>query len=454
MPLATIPAGYNQYPGPRPGKVEEEICLLDPGSPSGRQRDRQGSVGCSDGEPSSRQMGETARGGGGQASQLASQVYFSHVTPGVAAPEWEPFGIYTRDFEPILGEEGDPEKPLAINLKTSRCFNCGSSEHVVASCPSPVNRQLISLSRQFYDFLKAAHGFVDFKRVHVVEEWRQQRLQWLEIFEPGEIRGELLRDALDSEDGDWLRNMAIWGYPKGWVSCHDPRILVTKMIWNENTDPDDDESEDQEPFLIFGDDGCTEEISFSDPCLEVHDEISVDEDEQSDSESTTSSTTAPRDPIFITDQESPSQPTRWAHYPPTHFASHLLPIYSGSALPPISHHGSLTYTPDRQLLWERIVSGARPTPSNVPPWRHPEVFQLWNQLKPPMTYHSIVPPPPSTQPPPLPPLPPTEPPSLPPPSSPHPLLTDLPSPPPFDTFLTSSSPLEDEELDMDMSDSE
>jgi len=140
----------------------------------------------------------------------------------------------------------------------------------------------------------------------VVEGKKQQRLDWLDWLEPGQVRGELLREAIGWEegtgeggggDGQWLRNMAVWGYPKGWTGLRDPRYEVMKRIEGEVENDEDDEDEDV--FVIFGDAGEEEKITFTTPLL---------------------------------DFTPPPQPKvhRWASYPTTYFSSALLPIYTGS----------------------------------------------------------------------------------------------------------------------------
>lgn len=341
-----------------------------------------------------------------------------------AYTNWEPNGVYVRASETILGDDGDVASPTP-DFGPS-CFNCGEPDHIVSTCPHPVNRELVALSRQFHTFLKAGRGAVDFKRIHEVEGWRQQRLEWLDIYEPGEIRGATLRDALGGNDGNWLANMALWGYPKGWVSVEDPREKVRRLIWDENCNDEDDIPQ---PFLIFGDNDDAETVH-SDRKPDI---VNIDEGEDDSAESIDES-----DSTFTISSDSSSsgsvQPVRWATYPASHFSSQLLPIYNGFALPPIAEYqGSATYTPDRHELWQRIIS------EPVPP-------SEWTSSNPP--------PPPTIAPPPLPPPPPLKPsPPLPvappPPLSPLPAGPALPEPKPL---APTYHPENDEEVDMDMSD--
>ncbi|GLB34630.1 putative glutaredoxin-like domain (DUF836) [Lyophyllum shimeji] len=347
----------------------------------------------------------------------------------IAKGRWDAQTVYpaldkwqkeNMENDAILGDEQDAESPTPDSGPT--CFNCGEPNHVVAECPRPVNRQLVALSRQFHAFLKAERRAVDFKRIHEVEAWRQQRLEWLDIFEPGEIRGQALRDALGDNDGEWLANMAVWGYPRGWVSVEDPREKVRRLIWDENCDGEDEEPE---PFLIYGDDDDVETVHADVEAVTLRTDEGEDDGEESNGESDTTST-------ISSTASSPAlvQPIRWATYPPSHFSSQLLPVYNGFALPPISgHQGSATYTADRHELWQRIITG--PAPSSG-----------WSS--------SIPPPPPTTPPPPIPPPPPSEPPPPLSPASPplpaeRPPSQPRPPPPTYD-------PADDEEVDMDMSD--
>lgn len=227
----------------------------------------------------------------------------------------------------------------------------------------------------------------------MVEGRRQQRLDWLDWFEPGEIRGDLLRDALDVDDGEgeWLKNMSIWGYPRGWTGKRDPRYEVMKRI-EEGLG----EEEDDEVFVIFGDADHEEEIDLVPPHNPTPEIAAIPSPANTD---------VPEPQIH-----------RWASYPNTHFSSALLPIYSGYALPPPP---SQTFSEERQALWEKITAEPPPLPPpNYPP-----------------------PPPPTSSPPPLPPS------STPPPQPPPP----LPTPPDSPSRLAEES---DGEAEMDMSDSD
>jgi zinc finger CCHC domain-containing protein 8 len=392
--LEDFSIGDNQYSGPRPESVEEKVYLLDPGSSSRGQGNCQGQVGCADGDSGLGQMGKAEGGICGTDGEIESPLFFVDGD----ASSCEPFGIYVRATEAIIGDEQHYDS-TSLDLGTSRCFNCGSPDHIVSACPTPLNRQLISLSRQFFNFIQSSRGITDFQRIHIVEEWRQKRLQWVDTFEPGEIRGSLLLDALGSDDGDWLKNMAVWGYPKGWVAVTDPREHVRQLIEKEYADSWNDDVEDPEPFVIFGDDHEVETIYSNGINCQT---LNNDTDSDYDSDTTSSSMEASISDLEQNDT-TPTKPIRWAQYPPTQFASHLLPVYTGSPLPPISHCGSMTYTTDRQDLWQRITSGQQSSMIASPSWRLPGTYPLTSQ------FHNgdsnFVPPPPTTEPPPLPPPP-------------------------------------------------
>lgn len=112
---------------------------------------------------------------------------------------------YNRHTEHVLGERSAAHED---KHDIRRCFNCGSPSHVLSSCTEPYDRELVSLSRQLFNFFKSG-STGESLRIHEVGEWRRQRIEWLEAFEPGQIRGPLLREALGLE-GDDLGNYVEW----------------------------------------------------------------------------------------------------------------------------------------------------------------------------------------------------------------------------------------------------
>ncbi|KAI0658818.1 hypothetical protein C8Q70DRAFT_990766 [Cubamyces menziesii] len=326
--------------------------------------------------------------------------------------------VYHRQCDEVLGEEEEEEEDEGGDVH--RCFNCGSPDHVLSACPEPIDRALVSLSRQLFNFYRGGSGG-PFQRVHEVEHWRQQRLQWLDNFEPGQIKGLLLRDALGLREGDvgehveWLKNMACWGYPPGWIGVRDPRERVFEII----TDGRGDSDEECE-FTIVGDEGHE--------CLRLppQDATSVGASKQSRER---------EEPL-----DSQRAPRRWAAYPDSYFLWSKLAVYKGASLPALDaddipavlDSGNHTYSLERQALWQSILAGQSTTAgaaagSNMSPWRIPGTCNDSASSEPP--------PPPGSPPPP----------PRPPPNS---------SPPPLPTADYSSPPLvvnEDDE-DMDLSD--
>ena len=351
--------------------MEEKICILDTGTASGGEGDSEGQVGCTECDTGLGSLGDNEHEErAGLTIEPEQTTYFVDTT---RISQWEYTPFYERDVQDVLGQqENPPDSGPDTNTDARHCFNCGSPSHTLSECPSPRNHALISLSRQLFTFhqqlRQSAHrqALGDFERIHVVEGKKQEKLDWLDLFEPGEVRGPLLREAIglngDGDDGgegagEWLRNMAVWGYPKGWTGERDPRYEVIRRIEGEPSEEDDEEDEDT--FVIFGDTG-EEEITFASPSSMLY------------------SDTIPRPKT--TDEDSPPPKIyRWASYPNTHFSSTLLPIYTGYALPPLPTTPSPTFTNDRQTLWDKITSGnlnppplPRPPSSSPPPLPPPQ----------------------------------------------------------------------------------
>lgn len=377
----SAPGGQHTRTGQR--NLEAEICLLDSSSPPRREGDSQGPLGR---ECSASSTGGMEGVGVTATIDTSYALFFSDILPSTHS-NWAQTGLYERDSSDVLGER-IPDPVSGTSLNKSRCFNCGSPDHVVSSCPDPRNSALVSLSRQMYEFHKEGSSFSG-ERLHLVEASRQQRLHWLNTFIPGRVSGDLLRDAIYPGEGDWLKNIALWGYPRGWASATDPRIEVERRILGEWSIEDT-----QDDLVVITHDSDIEEgRSLDEILLEA-----PSENECSDSDADETNT-------------EPAPIQRWAEYPNSEFSSSLLPLYAGYALPPIPGDES-TYSIERRILWDRLT-----TPSNPPP--------------PPMSEPPPLPPPPMTEPPPLPPSPPV---GRPPP----------PTPPPTDCNV--------DEDDMDLSD--
>ncbi|KAL4263754.1 CCHC-type domain-containing protein [Pleurotus pulmonarius] len=409
---------------------------------------------------------QVTEGASSSSSHLSILPHFTDLTPwGVYLGQFQPYGVYDRNhLQSALGSDQEVEDDEGASSNSTKrvCFNCGSESHVVYSCPKPRNHELIALSRDLYNFTKAqsTQVLIDYKRIHEVEGWRRQRLEWVDFFTPGEIRGDLLIEALEpdvfqdaeSPMQEWLGNMAIWGYPPGWAASSDPQDEMRRriMLGDDRPELSDDDHHD-EPFQVYGEDEEPEQVYLRlftpDMGLQSHsqsggasgtspskdEETRADEEESSDSSSTmqtSSSSEGARSP-------SPSQQlpfTRWAKYPATHFASELLPIYNGTILPAIlptfaqDSLGSQEMEYIRDVMWYEIVHNPK----------------SWNDAD--------LPPPPTSTPPPLPPPPPPEhAPPLPPSNTPPPLPPSQPPPQPPPSTHTHES---DGEEDMLMSDSD
>ena len=287
--------------------------------------------------------------------------------------------IYEPCSPDVLGAE--IEGGSSLDEAVSRYFNCGSTHHVVSSCPAPHNTELIALSRQMYNFFKPSR-VIEPMTLSAAAEFKHQRYEWIDSFEPGRIRNPLLREALGLHDDDmcsnlpWLKNMAVWGYPWGWFSEQDPREQVLQRIDSLFVETVD-RGEFDHTLSIFGD-GAVEilDISASPVCKPFHRQDIEEVHEE---------------------QVELGCSRRWATYPPTYFSSDLLPVYNGTRLPPIQSATSPTFTSKRHLLWERILQDADSTRSQWLVCQDIGKVPQHNTLSPPL---------PIAPPPPLPPLPP------------------------------------------------
>ena len=346
-----VPAGDDQHPGQGAGKVEEEIRVLDPSPARRREGGSEGSVGCDPCQSSPRPMGEGAAGDGWRGLD-DSQIFF--VDTRETTSYWDhwiyPGAIsYLRLDEQLLGEPESPEGDggLGTQLRpVSRCFNCGSTEHLLSSCPNPRNRALIDLSRQLFAFF-ADDAPQNWKRIHEVEERKRCRLEWSRIYRPGEITGPLLRDALGSRDAEgapnmpWLENISLWGYPPGWISREDPIERVQRRILEED-DPGG------------GDEGL------KDPCLFVVLNGTPEDSEILPLDNLPPS--APPDPPPV-----PRTSRRWAAYPNSYFLSDILPAYTGRVLPPLIEEPSLDRASPPRVQPPPPPDSPPPLPPSFPP---------------------------------------------------------------------------------------
>ncbi|EMD38244.1 hypothetical protein CERSUDRAFT_93776 [Gelatoporia subvermispora B] len=325
--------------------------------------------------------------------------------------------IYNCIYDDALGTAPPSVSADATDTniaKTHRCFNCGSPSHPVATCPEPPDRVLIALSRQLYNFYKDLQGdgsgtSGQRERVYQVEAWRTQRRAWLSEFEPGQVRGEALRDALGLKEGDdgeraeWLKRMSDYGYPPGWVGDEDPRERVWSIIENEN---DDGEDEDV-MFAIVGEEGVEQlKVPAGQCLLRTRQPVDRDDLAASEAHSNSDSNSRSASPMESTESAGLSSVRRWATYSETYFLNTLLPVYNGYMLPML---GSAV---DSRLTPALLPNG----PSGWPT--------------------SQLPPPPPTSPPPLPDDPP---PPFPPPIRPFPVPTKFPKTPISSSLLPAEA---------------
>ncbi|KAK1227797.1 hypothetical protein PQX77_009172 [Marasmius sp. AFHP31] len=359
----TISFGNSEHPGSRTGAVETQICLLDPSSSPRGQGNRERQMGRDSGHSGVGRMGskERAEGHGDEVEELVTQnqththpdssleselshipteyLFFTDISSG-PNPHIDPYfnGTYIRNSEVVIGETTKPEDTESQPTLTPHCFNCGHPEHAVSKCPFRIDRGLVELSRQYYDFFRDIYNTRlggDFHgRLYSVEEWKQTRLSWLECFVPGKIRGPELRDALGmpmsceyeneeqaaqaSGQDEWLRNMALWGYPPGWESRSNPLEEMKRRIAHQCVDEDIED----DTILLHNDDGVTEAVSLHQDNPKT---VLVDTDEE---------TLCDGDSDDPRSGEAPPI-RRWAEYPTSHFLYSLLPVYRQVALPPI-----------------------------------------------------------------------------------------------------------------------
>lgn len=351
--------------------------------------------------------------------------------------------IYQRCTISPLGEELDDRDVEDENAR--HCFNCGATDHVLAGCPESRNHRLIALSRQMHDFFKSTAS-LPAGRIHEVEAWKNQRVQWLEAFEPGQVRGPQLRDALGLRDGDvgefvpWLREIAHYGYPRGWIALEDPRRRVWKKIMQQDTPESPSDDGEHPEFSIFGETDEVVPIPPPSPVPSSPEPEEVPPDELEEGE-------CPEEPA----------PRRWAQYPETYFSNSRLFVYEPPPPEP-------EVDPFEELAawYERMwAAGAGREYTDFAQYAMPFLAP-----QPPSSPPPPLPPPPPSSPPPLPPSVPPPPPSEPPPLPPLPGRTasrsssHIPKTPPEPPLLpppkstSSPEPGEVQECDMDFSDSE
>lgn len=264
---------------------------------------------------------------------------------------------------------------------TSHCFNCGSTEHVVSTCPERFNQELVSLSRAMHQFYHAKELF---QRFHESEDWKMTRLRWIEEFKPGEIRGPALREALNMREGDlgkevpWLHNMLIWGYPKGWAGPKDPKRNMEDRI---TSFPDSGHNTQLGMLRVFGD---VDDVEVLD--LDACDALSVIS--ETPTIRSRSPSPEPVEPEHLTrssedkssqpsrSSSSPAFPIRWAKYETDMFLSERLPIYNAR---PIDDQTSPETRPDSVRMPPRTTELLAPAPIGKP-WRDSDAFSAFGPV--------------------------------------------------------------------------
>lgn len=437
---ATVRPECGEHPGSRPGEVEEEVRLLDPGTASRGTRSGEGSLGRDGGERGSQHLGEgaTAHVGNqfGEPIKLAdppdaflgSDLPYAVDSAGGTITLLSCEVLYDRIPDAVLGTSFPHDEDTSEDRSRARCFNCGSVEHALNNCPDPRNVALIALSKQYYYFYrsKAASSDLTLGDLAQAQNWRETRLAWVDAFNPGSVRGEELRDALGLEEGDrgkrvpWLEHMTEWGYPRGWTGSRNPKDLMRERIMLDSNDRDD-ELEEESEFIIFGDDE-PEHIDLQSlllPSPAPHGTISKRSRTLSLASASSSATSA-----TLSEDDAPDFPTshRWAIYPNTYFSPAFLTLYHGRPLStsPDSlvpsgwrfpgtlsivelhawaedmeahalawgptatvavEHASATFTHDRQALWQRILAEgtAEPSGRGATAPSHPATVPPWRQ---------------------------------------------------------------------------
>ncbi|KAJ7355894.1 hypothetical protein DFH08DRAFT_1053542 [Mycena albidolilacea] len=299
---------------------------------------------------------------------------------------WEPAGLYTRhdptsddDIHPL----GAPPLPTVDPYENkSRCFNCSETTHILSACPHPLDKPLIALSRQIYEFERADDGAPRSLR-EVAErlaraDWAgasgggfvpgkvspalRRALRWRDWWDDSRWSGEEVEVEQDAgeDDGqgyDYLGNIALWGYPHGWVAGVDPRERMRARIMHER-DPVDSEEEEEEVMKIWGEEG-EEEILLSEAGR--HEERPK-AGEETDADDTTDGS---EEEELHEPNGNPAPPvlTRWAHYPDTHFAWDRLTVYDGTLL---SQRGRYTPQQPPPTLPPRPPEPAGPPPPPPP----------------------------------------------------------------------------------------
>jgi zinc finger CCHC domain-containing protein 8 len=339
--------------------VEEKICVLDTSIAHRREGSRERPMECDSCESGVGHLGEgtslslhISLGEQEEWQRLEdSQLFFVDVYGSTNYWDWQ-MGIGAISYEglnsvEVLGERSEEYSAT----EESRCFNCGSPVHFLSSCPKPRDTPLINLSRQIAAFFRDDEVNQVTQRIHVVEGWRQQRLKWMACFDPGEIKGPLLREALGIGRGDvgndvpWLKTMLFWGYPKGWTGGTDPKEKMRGRILGEVDDSLHAAQKGSESsMVIYSGDGPDEKIDLN--VLSLQNKPTTEK------------------PVS---DDAAAKWYRWASYPDSYFLYTHLPIYSGQTLPPLEHDESTTFIISSSAMEDRYICRTGSFESPPPP---------------------------------------------------------------------------------------
>ncbi|SJX61657.1 uncharacterized protein SRS1_12641 [Sporisorium reilianum f. sp. reilianum] len=186
------------------------------------------------------------------------QYIFTRPRPDVAADRasfsTEPLGSTSK-----ADHEGQEHRQQQQQQRPERCcFNCGESDHAVAQCPHPKDRERIRQRRLEFEAQRGDDddGFGEINghaRLHEQFASAEQRLRWLDEFVPGkpsqalidallpatddhgwgmEERGSRMQSA--SSDLPYLHRMLVWGYPPGWISTRNPIEEIRQRIQSDS----------------------------------------------------------------------------------------------------------------------------------------------------------------------------------------------------------------------------
>lgn len=120
---------------------------------------------------------------------------------------------YDRSVDSVIGLSSPKEEDSRPAPVLRTCWNCGSTEHQLSSCPEPRNRVAINDARLAFQAAKdsgggARRGNGPPMRLHEAEAVENRYLKYVDRFEAGKISAEL-REAIgyssESTNFPWLK---------------------------------------------------------------------------------------------------------------------------------------------------------------------------------------------------------------------------------------------------------